>query len=82
MKIVYLLAALMLIGIILMSVASYKVFSSMQPQGAGIHRKSAPVSLDPQSGMYVVVSYLGLTLFVVGAIGSIFALFQVMNRRF
>ena len=80
MKVVYILAAMMLIGIILIMVSSYKVFSAMQTY-PGIHKK-APVVMDPQGRSYVVMSYLGLTLFVVGAIGSIFALFQIMTRRF
>jgi hypothetical protein len=81
MKILYILAALMLIGIFLMFVSSFKVLDTLEAQKKMTRFRSKHVVVSPITKGYVVAGYLGITFFVVGAFGSIFVLFQVMNRR-
>ena len=82
MKILYILAVLMLIGIFLMFVSSFKVLDTMQANKLSrFTRMKAPVAVSPLTRAYVVAGYLGMTLFVVGALGSVFVLFQIMRGR-
>ena len=75
MKALYVLATLMLIGIFLIFVCSAKVLNDL---------KTSPdqqiTRIQPRTQGYVIGTYLGLTFFAVGAVGSIFALFQAMRR--
>jgi hypothetical protein len=86
MKILYILAALMLIGIILLFVCSVKVLTDLKtttptryPRTTRYRQISKPV-VKPKTQIYVIGTYLGLTFFIVGAAGSIVALFQSMRR--
>lgn len=81
MKAVYLLATLMLVGIFLIFICSAKVLNDLST--TGISRLQDPTvqpSVQPRTQAYVIGTYLGLTFFAVGAVGSIFALFQAMRR--
>ena len=89
MKLLYILSAMVIIGILLISISSFKVFSVVQQKNSafskrypGVHRKAQPVPVDPETRMYVGLSYIGITLFVVGSLGAIIVLFQNINRRF
>jgi len=89
MRLLYILSAMVIIGILLISISSFKVFSAVQQKNSaiskrypGVHRKVQPTAVDPQTRMYVGISYLGITLFVVGSLGAIVVLFQNINRRF
>jgi hypothetical protein len=94
MKIVYILATLMFLGIFIVLVCSLKILNDMnssqrvypgstawrfrqQPQ-----RQQQKTPVKPSTLPYVIGTYLGLTFFVVGGIGSIIAVFQVGMRRF
>ena len=87
MKVLYILAALMLIGIFLIFVCSMKVLTDLRantpgsrlPQNRRFKQVQKPV-VQPKTQVYVIGTYIGLTFFVVGAAGSILALFQSMRR--
>ncbi|MGH9857762.1 MAG: hypothetical protein ACRD4B_07960 [Acidobacteriota bacterium] len=86
MKILYILAALMLIGIVLLFVCSVKVLTDLKattpsrfPRTTRYRQISKP-AVKPKTQVYVIGTYLGLTFFIVGAAGSIVALFQSMRR--
>ena len=83
-KVLYVLAALMLIGIFLIFVCSAKVLNDLNslPEvqiNRMLGRRGQP-AVQPGTQVYIIGSYLGLTFFVVGGIGSIVALFQSMRR--
>jgi hypothetical protein len=80
MKIMYVLGALMLIGALLMIISSFKAMEMMQVAKASGIARNAPLNIGLHS--YVIAGYLGVTFFVVGALGSIIVLFQLFNRRF
>jgi hypothetical protein len=44
------------------------------------YRQVAKPVIKPKTQVYVIGTYLGLTFFIVGAAGSILALFQSMRR--
>jgi len=84
-KIVYILAVLMLIGIFLIFVCSMKVLTDLNSSKKVSRFQRTPRStqqpvVKPKTQIYVIGTYLGLTFFVVGGIGSIIALFQAMRR--
>lgn len=85
-KVLYILAVLMLIGIVLIFVCSMKVLSDLKvttpTRILRIPRHRQPVNpiVKPKTQVYVIGTYLGLTFFIVGAGGSILALFQAMRR--
>ena len=86
MKILYILAALMMIGILLLFVCSMKVLSDLKATTptrvlrTSRYREVAKPVVKPKTQIYVIGTYLGLTFFIVGAGGSILALFQSMRR--
>lgn len=90
MKVLYILSAMIIIGILLISVSSFKVFSAVQQKQStvskrfpGARPRVQPLQpVDPQTRMYVGMSYLGMTLFIIGSLGAIVVLFQQFNRRF
>jgi len=83
-KVLYVLAALMLLGIFLIFVCSAKVLNDLNSSPAvRINRmrgRAVKPVVQPSTQVYVIGSYLGMTFFVVGGIGSIVALFQSMRR--
>ena len=94
MKTLYIMAAVMIVGLLMMSLASYKVFSVAQEAkeaGSSERVKSKIPGFDrgpeisaPASEVmpFVMISYIGLTLFIVGGAGAIFAAFKAMTHRF
>jgi hypothetical protein len=78
------LAALMLIGIILIFVCSAKVLNDLNTSPEiRINRmrgRQIQPYVQPRTQVYVIGSYLGFTFFFAGGIGSIIALFQSMRR--
>jgi hypothetical protein len=83
-KLLYLLATLMFLGIFIIFICSAKVLNDLNtsPQIRINRMRGRPIerSMQPKTQVYVVGTYLGLTFFVVGGIGSILALFQSMRR--
>ena len=90
MKLLYILAAIMFAGILLMTVASLKVFSTVKATEQANrfkHRnpnrpKVSQVEKHPEVLPYVTMSYLGLVLFLCGGVGAMFAAFKAMTQRF
>lgn len=82
MKPLYILGALMLIGVLLIGISSFKLFSKYDSfHGAKLNKYEAQ-ALKVQLQPYVIAGYLGMTLFVVGGAGSVVALLLTVNRRF
>jgi ABC-type glycerol-3-phosphate transport system permease component len=86
-KIVYLLAVLMLLGVFLIFVCSMKVLNELNSASTSprfsrrpAHRSVQDPTAKTKRQMYVIGTYIGLTFFVVGGAGSILALFQAMRR--
>ena len=87
MRVLYILAVLMLIGIVLIFVCSMKVLGDLKattdvrrsPRIPRFRQQQKPV-VKPKTQVYVLGTYLGLTFFIVGGVGSIIALFQAMRR--
>lgn len=87
MKLLYLLATVMFAGLFLMAVSSYKVMSVVKESApaapvAPSAGKSSSVTVSPDALPYVTLSYLGLALFLIGAVGAILAAFRAMTHRF
>ena len=92
MKILYILGTLMFLGIFMILICSLKVLNDMNtpqqrtlpgtgpwsPQG----KPQQKTQVRPGALPYVIGTYLGMAFFVVGALGSIVAVFQVGMRRF
>jgi len=81
-KPVYVLGAIMLIGILLIGISSFKLFSKYDRLNGATLTKSEAQILKVQLQPYVIAGYLGMTLFVVGGAGSLVALLLTVNRRF
>jgi hypothetical protein len=83
-KLLYILATLMFLGIFIIFFCSAKVLNDFNtsPQIRINRMRGRPVqpSMQPRTQVYVIGTYIGLTFFVVGGIGSILALFQSMRR--
>lgn len=77
MKVLYIMAALMLVGLLIMVVASQKVLS-----GVEISKEDNHATLAPELRPYIGISYMGVGLFVVGAVGAVIFLLKTINRRF
>jgi len=81
-KPLYVLGAMMLIGVLLIGVSSFKLFSTYERfHGAKMTKSQARV-VKVQLQPYVIAGYLGITFFVVGSAGSLVALLLTVNRRF
>ena len=74
----------MFVGILIIFFCSAKVLNDLNtsPQIRINRMRGRPVqpSVQPRTQVYVIGTYLGLTFFVVGGVGSILALFQSMRR--
>ena len=76
----------MFAGLVMMTVSSYKVMSVVK-ESAPASPSRGPVnspanSVNQDVLPYVTLSYLGLALFIIGAVGAIFAAFKAMTHRF
>jgi len=83
-KLLYILGTLMFLGIFMIFICSAKVLNDLNtsPQIRINRMRHRPIepSVKPRTQVYVIGTYLGLTFFVVGGIGSILALYQSMRR--
>ena len=86
MKLLYILAAVMFAGLIMMTVSSYKVMSVVKENppvsSSPVHGSTPAAPVNPDVLPYVTLSYLGLAFFLIGAVGAIFAAFKAMTHRF
>ncbi len=81
MKGLFILAAVMLVGAMLMFVCSYKLLSELDNIKAPGPDKDA-LALRTEMQPYVLGSYLGLALLAGGGLGAIILLFRTWSRRF
>jgi hypothetical protein len=80
MKGLIILAALMLIGSVLMFFCSYKLLSEINQVKAANPDKDATM-LRTEMQPYVLGSYLGLALLAGGGLGAIILIFRSWSRR-
>lgn len=84
-SLLYFLILAMFLGLGLMIWSSYKAITVAQQNDIiPAHAPGGPIPAvsNPEVSRYVSLSYFGLTLFIVGAVGGIFAVVKVMVRRF
>jgi hypothetical protein len=77
MRALYLYGAMMVTGVLLMLASSYKVLNVLD------EAKSGGAKVAAQSGVqsYVLISYIGVGMFVLGALGAMVVVLRSMNRR-
>lgn len=83
----YFLSLMMFLGLGVMIWSSYKAIDVVQENGAQIQPSApgsngAPRTPNPEVSRYMTLSYVGLTMFLVGAVGGIIAAVKVMVHRF
>jgi len=80
MKILYVLAALILIGAMLMFFSTFKLMDVVQAAKIAklTHRPNPTLTAVHQ--YYVLAGYLGMTFFAVGTVGAVIVLIQLMRR--
>lgn len=90
MKGVYILAIIMFLGLFVMFYSQYRVMNIVgqrnvtAPAGANSPKSGYP-SLgiaDPEVMPYITGSFVGLALFVVGAVGGVIVVVKTFTRRF
>lgn len=81
MKGLFILAAVMTIGAMLMLVCSYKLLSELDTI-KNVNPGKDALALKTEMQPYVVGSYLGLTLLLAGGLGAIILFFRSWSRRF
>lgn len=74
MKALYMLSVMMVVGLLVMFVSYYKLLTEL-----GASRVGAVI--QPGIKTYVAINYLGLALFVIGAVGALFLLLRSFTRR-
>lgn len=83
-SLLYFLILAMFLGLGLMIWSSYKAITVAQQNDTVPVRApgTAPAVSNPEVSRYVSLSYFGLVLFIVGAVGGIFAVVKVLVHRF
>ena len=87
MKVMYILGALMMTGILLIMFCSVRVLNDMnmpnrlRMRPGGMNPRVKQPAVRPSTQPYVIGTYLGVTFFIVGAIGSMIAVVQVLRRE-
>ena len=74
MKGLYLLSGTMLLGLVIMFVAYYKVLTELGAAKGGAVMQSGVKT-------YVAINYFGLGLFLLGAFGALFMVLRSFTRR-
>jgi hypothetical protein len=85
MKSVYLLALVMFLGIGLMFYSSYHLAGAIRQapdKGPGSAGNKGSLSGNSDVQLYVLASYTGLTLFVIGGAGGLIVAFRAIAHRF
>jgi hypothetical protein len=83
----YFLSLMMFLGLGVMIWSSYKAVTVVQESGgqlqnAGQGNANGSHISNPEVSRYVTVSYVGLGMFLLGALGGIIAAVKVMVHRF
>ena len=84
MKGVYFLAIIMFLGLFIMFYSQYRVMDIVGQRNVHAQKSEYP-SLgvaDPEIMPYVTGSFVGLALFVIGAVGGIIVVVKQFTRRF
>lgn len=88
MKGIYILAIVMFLGLIIMFYSQYRVMDIVGQRnvstGVNPHKTEYPALgvADPEIMPYLTGSFVGLALFVIGAVGGIIVVVKTFTRRF
>jgi hypothetical protein len=90
MKGVYILAIIMFLGLFVMFYSQYRVMNIVgqrnvtAPAGENSPKREYPSIgiADPEVMPYITGSFVGLALFVVGAVGGVIVVVKTFTRRF
>lgn len=77
MRALYLYGTMMVTGVLLMLASSYKILNVLE------EAKSSGAKVAAQSGVqvYVLISYIGVGMFVLGALCAVIVVLRSINRR-
>lgn len=90
MKGIYVFAIMMFLGLCLMFYSQYRVMNivgqrnTSAPADAVSPKNDFPIVMinDPEIMPYISGSFVGLVLFIVGAVGGLIAVVKTFTRRF
>jgi len=85
MKILYLLVAVMFVGLILMFISAQKMLAEMQEakaQGQGNQASGIEPTSQARIQAWLASGYLGFALFAIGGAGGIIVAFRMMRGGF
>jgi hypothetical protein len=90
MKGIYVLAIIMFLGLCLMFYSQYRVMNIVEQRNVTIPKDAnSPKSefpslgvMDPEIMPYITGSFVGLGLFVIGAVGGLIVAIKTFTRRF
>lgn len=75
MRGLYIYGAMMVSGVLIMLFSSYRILNVLDAAKSGFGTQ------HPGLQSYVMVSYCGVGLFLLGALGAIVMILKAMNRR-
>jgi hypothetical protein len=84
MKGIYLLAIVMFLGLFIMFYSQYRVMDIVGQRNVPGHKTEYPALgvTDPEIMPYITGSFVGLAMFVIGAVGGIIVVVKTFTRRF
>jgi hypothetical protein len=84
MKGIYIFAIMMFLGLFIMFYSQYRVMNIVGQRNITSQKSEYPALgvADPEVMPYVTGSFVGLGMFVVGAIGGVIVVVKTFTRRF
>jgi hypothetical protein len=84
MKGIYIFAIMMFLGLFIMFYSQYRVMNIVGQRNITSQKTEYPALgvTDPEVMPYVTGSFVGLGMFVVGAIGGVIVVVKTFTRRF
>jgi len=84
MRGIYVFAIMMFLGLFIMFYSQYRVMNIVSQRNVASQKSEYPALgvADPEVMPYVTGSFVGLGLFVVGAIGGVIVVVKTFTRRF
>jgi hypothetical protein len=84
MKGIYIFAIMMFLGLFIMFYSQYRVMNIVGQRNVTAQKSEYPALgvTDPEIMPYVTGSFVGLGMFVVGAIGGVIVMVKTLTRRF
>jgi hypothetical protein len=84
MKGIYVLAIVMFLGLFIMFYSQYRAMDIVGHRNVTAQKAEYPSlgAADPEVMPYITGSFVGLALFVIGAVGGIIVVVKTFTRRF